>query len=447
LFLLIVLSAFATWVIPAGEYSRASDGGASAGVSRGTYHEVESRPIGPITTLSTVHRGMVKAADTVFFIFITFASISVLLSTGVFHALISRVLDVFTGHSRLLVIPIFILLIGMASSTMAVFEEMFSFVPIFVTVAVAMRYDALVGMSIVALGIGLGYSGSCLNPFTVGIAQGIAGLPPFSGAAYRVFCHLLMVTAASAYVMLYAFSVSRNPLNSLIRREGPRDLRADGRMFEKHRLTARHFAVLALAAAGIAVIVWGVSRRGWYFEQLSSVYLTMGIGSGLIMGWPPDKIAHKWAEGAVEITSTCLKIAFARGILLILEDSSILDTLVYWLSMPLERVPKWVAAEAMLVVQTLVNFIVPSGSGQAVVSMPLMIPLSDVLGISRQTAVLAFQFGDGISNVMWITGSMPILCKFAEISPRLWIKWFTPLFLIILMTQMFCIALALAINY
>ncbi|MDR1916205.1 MAG: TIGR00366 family protein [Synergistaceae bacterium] len=443
LFLIIILSALATWVTPAGQYSRSAAGE----ITPGTYRETEPKPMGPMTTLSTVYRGMVKSADTVFFIFITFASISVVVSTGVFQALISRILDLFKGHSRILIIPIFILLIGIASSTMAVFEEMFPFVSIFVAVAAAMKYDALVGMSIVALGIGLGYSGACLNPFTVGIAQGIAGLPPFSGAAYRIFCHLLMVLIASIYVMLYAYRVSRNPESSMIRRKNLWESYMDKKVLEKHPLNARHFTVLMLILAGITTIIWGVSRRMWYFEQLSAVYLVMGIGSGVIMGWSPDKISHKWAEGAVEITSTCLKIAFARGILLILEDSNILDTLIYWLSMPLERMPRWVAAESMLIVQTVINFFVPSGSGQAVVSMPLMVPLSDLLGISRQTAVLIFQFGDGISNVIWLTGSMPILCKFAKIPPRLWLRWFTPLFLIIVLTQMFCIAVALAINY
>jgi uncharacterized ion transporter superfamily protein YfcC len=198
---------------------------------------------------------------------------------------------------------------------------------------------------------------------------------------------------------------------------------------------------------GIGIIVWGVVTRGWLFQQLSAVYLGLAIVSGAIMGWPPDKISHIWAEGASQITSTCLKVALAKGVLLILQDALILDTVIKWMAAPLLAMPRWAAAEAMLFVQTAINFFVPSGSGQAVVSMPIMVPISDLAGISRQTAVLAFQFGDGLSNIMWITGSMPIICNFAKVPPRVWIRWFLPLFLMLIAVQMLCIAGALAIDY
>jgi uncharacterized ion transporter superfamily protein YfcC len=398
-------------------------------------------------TLTTIYRGMVSSADTVFFVFIAFSSISVIVATGAFHALIAAMLGHFRGRAQILIIPILITLIGMASSTIAVFEEMFPFIPIFVAVSVAMKYDALVGMSIVALGIGLGYSGSFLNPFTIGIAQNLAGLPPFSGAGYRIFCHLSTIAVASVYVMAYAAKIARSGTNSLLRDCEPDIRRAEGKIFGEHPLRFRHAVVLAVTLAGIAIIIRGVYKKQWYFEQLSAVYLCMSISSGLIIGWSPDKIAHKWAEGAAQITSTCLKIALANGIILILQNARVLDTIIYWTAAPLLWLPRWGGALAMLFIQTLINFFVPSGSGQAVVSMPIMIPLADVLKISRQTAVLAFQFGDGISNILWITGSMPIICNFAKVPPRKWLKWFTPLFALIFATQMLCIAGALLIGY
>jgi uncharacterized ion transporter superfamily protein YfcC len=335
----------------------------------------------------------------------------------------------------------------MASSTIAVFEEMFPFIPLFVAVAVSMNYDALVGMSIVALGIGLGYSGSFLNPFTIGIAQSIAGLPPFSGALYRFFCHVVMVTVASGYVMIYAIRVSRNPRASFLFGHARTGASSGKKVFEEHEFNARHGLVLIVTLIGIVTIVFGVRDRGWFFEQIAAVYLLMGIASGLIMGWAPDKISHRWAESAMEITATCLKVALAKGVILILQEAKILDTIIFWISTPLMSFPQWVAAEAMLLLQTLMNFFVPSGSGQAVISMPIMVPLADVLGISRQTAVLAFQFGDGISNIFWLTGSMPIICKFARVPPRKWLRFFAPLFCLIYAVQMLCIGGALAIGY
>ncbi|MDR3279323.1 MAG: TIGR00366 family protein [Synergistaceae bacterium] len=447
LFLVIILCSLATWIIPAGRYERINERDGVYEIVPGTYRPVESSPAAPTDTLTTVYRGMVSAGDTVFFLFITFSSIAIVVATGAFHALIAKLLTILKGEARIFVIPLFIFMIGFASSTMSVFEEMFPFIPLFVGVSVAMGYDALVGMSIVALGIGIGYSGSSFNPFTVGIAQQIAGIDLFSGAWYRVFCHIIMATVASLYVMIYAARVARDPSKSLLHETHRRNVHIEEKINAEYPLTFRHILVLIVLAFGIALIVWGVTRKGWFFEQLTAIYLFIGITSGLIMGWSPDKISHVWAEGAKEITSTCLKIALAKGVVLILSDSNTLDTLVYWLTIPLARMPRWAAAEAMLAVQTAINFFVPSGLGQVAVSMPIMAPLSDALNISRQTAVLAFQFGDGLSNILWITGSMPIICKFARVSPRKWLRWFVPLFAIIYAVQSLCMAGALYIGY
>jgi len=447
LFIIIILAALATWIVPPGQFGRAATSTEEIVIQPHTYERVARNPFGPMDTLSAIYRGMTVAADVVFFVFIAFASISVAVKTGAFHALIAVLLRRFQGRWKLSIIPIFITLIGLASSTISVFEEMFPFIPIFVGVATAMRYDALVGMGIVSLGIALGYSGSFLNPFTVGIAQNIAGLAPFSGAAYRVFCHFFMIVVASAYIMLYASRIARHPEQSSVRDVDLGHLQFDRHAIVELSLSRRQIAVLCIILFGIGTLVWGMRNYSWFFAEITAVYLFIGIGSGLAMGWSPDKIAHKWADSASEITSTCLKIAMAKGILTILSDGHILDTIIYWFSEPLAKMPRWIAAEAMLLLQTGINFFVPSGPGQAVVSMPIMVPVSDVLGISRQTTVLAFQFGDGLSNVLWITGSMPIICKFARIPPRKWLAWFFPLFCLLLLTQMICIAGALMIGY
>ncbi len=367
LFAIILCAAIATWIIPAGQFER-SVGTMGSVIIPNTYHPTEGIPFSLMQTLSTVYKGMTTSAETVFFLFIAFASISVVISTGAFHALIAKLLSMFTGHKQLLVIPLFLFLIGMASSTIAVFEEMFPFIPLFVAVAVSMKYDALVGMAIVALGIGLGYSGSFLNPFTIGIAQDLAGLPPFSGALYRFLCHMVMIAVASGYVMIYALRVSHDPRNSLLFGHMRTGMNLGKKVFDEHELGLRHGFVLIVMLMGILTIFFGVRDHDWFFEQIAAVYLFMGIASGLIMGWTPDKIAHRWAEGATEITSTCLKIALAKGVILILQEASILDTLIHWTAAPLLTLPRWVAAQAMLLIQTLINFFVPSGSGQAVVS-------------------------------------------------------------------------------
>lgn len=444
---IMLLAAAATWIIPSGSYLRVETHGGTV-IVPDSYRPTEPHPIGIMEALMSVYRGMLTAGNTVFFMFITFASISVVVSTGAFHALVSRMLELFKGRRQILMIPIFILLIGMASSTISVFEEMFPFIPLFVGVAVSMKYDALVGMSIVALGIGLGYSGAFLNPFTVGIAQDIAGLAPFSGARYRIFSHMVLVAVASAYVMVYAARVAHARYHSLLYGHMKRgaDISGDG-AFREFELTKRRIAVILLVLVGIGTIIWGVRTQGWYFDQLSVVYLLIAIASGAAMGWSPNRIAHRWAEGTTGITQVCIKIALTKGIILILEESGILDTVIHWLAQPMKQLPVWFAGESMLFLQTILNFFVPSGTGQAVISMPLMIPLADIAGLSRQTAVLAYQFGDGLSNILWLTGSMPVICKFARVPPRKWLAFFVPLFVILYFVQMLLIAGAVLIGY
>lgn len=239
-------------------------------------------------------------------------------------------LKILQGKARAIIIPIFILILGCASSTIGVFEEAFPSIPIFVRIASAMGYDTVVG---------------------------------------------------------------------------------------------------------IAVIVWGVKVKGWYFEDLSAVFLIMGIVSSLIMGWRPNTIAEKMAASFTDIAVACMIIGFSRGILVVLQSGHIIDTIVYGISIPLHYFPSWVASEAMLVVQTLLNFLIPSGSGQAVTSMPIMAPLADLVGVSRQVSVLAFQFGDGLSNIVWPTAMAPIMCGIAGVKIEKWWKFIVPIFLVLLLTQ------------
>ena len=363
------------------------------------------------------------------------AGTGLIISTGAFNGLVAGLLKILQGKARAIIIPVFILVLGCASSTIGVFEEAFPFIPIFVGIAIAMGYDAVVGLAIVALGVGLGYSGAVMNPFTVGMAQSIAGLQQLSGAGYRIICHLAMIVVASIFVVRYALKIQADPTKSLVYGDDFSHLTINAKEVENHPFGIREKLVLATLAAGIAVIVWGVKVKGWYFEDLSAVFLIMGIVSSLIMGWGPNTIAEKMAASFTDIAVACMMIGFSRGILVVLQSGHIIDTIVYGISIPLHYFPSWVASEAMLVVQTLLNFLIPSGSGQAVTSMPIMAPLADLVGVSRQVSVLAFQFGDGLSNIVWPTAMAPIMCGIAGVKIEKWWKFIVPIFLILLLTQ------------
>lgn len=419
---IIIVCSIATWILPAGEFDRQVNEAGTEVVVPGTYHTVESSPVGVFETIKSIYNGMMNGGGVIFFVFIAYAAIE--------------------GKARAVIIPIFILVLGCASSTIGVFEEAFPFIPIFVGIAIAMGYDALVGLGIVALGVGLGYSGAIMNPFTVGMAQDIAGLQPMSGVGFRLICHAVMIVVASILLIRYALKVQADPTKSYVYGDDFSHMAMNPEDVEKHPFGIREKLVLAVLAIGIIVIVWGVKTKGWYFEDLSAVFLIMGIVSSLIMGWGPDTIAKKMAASFTDIAVACMIIGFSRGILVVLQSGHIIDTIVYGISIPLTKFPAWIASEAMLIVQTLLNFLIPSGSGQAVTSMPIMAPLADLVGVSRQVSVLAFQFGDGLSNIIWPTAMAPIMCGIAGVKIEKWWKLIVPIFLALIVTQGVLIAIA-----
>lgn len=439
---IIIVCAILTWILPAGEFDRQTNAAGTEVVVPGTYHTVDASPVGPFETLKSLYNGMLNGGGVIFFVFIAYAAIGLIISTGAFNGLVSGLLKILKGKARAVIIPIFILVLGCISSTIGVFEEAFPFIPIFVGIAIAMGYDALVGLGIVALGVGLGYSGAVMNPFTVGMAQDIAGIPQMSGIGFRIICHVVMIIVASTLLIRYALKIQADPTKSYVYGDDFSHMEMDPQGIEHHSFGIREKAVLAVLALGVVVIVWGVKTKGWYFEDLSAVFLLMGIISSFIMGWGPDTIAQKMAASFTDIAVACMIIGFSRGILVVLQSGHIIDTIVYGISIPLGKFPAWIASELMLIVQTLLNFLIPSGSGQAVTSMPIMAPLADLIGVSRQVSVLAFQFGDGLSNIIWPTAMAPIMCGIAGIKIEKWWKLIVPIFLALLVTQGVLIAVA-----
>lgn len=444
---IIVICAIATWILPAGEFDRVKNAAGNTVVVAGTYHPIPATPVGPFETVQAIYGGMLDASNVIFFIMIAYASIGLIISSGAFNGLVSGLLRVFKGKSRSIIIPFFITVLGIASSTIGVFEEAFPFVPIFVGIAIAMGYDAIVGLAIVALGVGIGYSGAAMNPFTVGMAQSIAELPPMSGFEFRIFCHVCMIIVGSLYTMRYAIRIQEDPTKSLLYgTDLASHVKADENL-ENYKLGKREMGVLATLAIGIIIVVYGTKTYGWYLQELCSMFMIMGLVTAVIMGWGPSETAEKVAKSFADMAMAAMMVGLARAILVVLREGSIIDTVVYGMSLPLSYMPTWIAAECMLVIQTLLNFLVPSGSGQAVISMPIMAPLADLLGISRQVAVLCFQFGDGLSNIIWPTAFAPVLAALAGVKLERWWKWVTPVFLLLVFTQMICVAIAMFIGW
>lgn len=304
----ILICTAATWILPAGEFDRVQNASGRTVVVAETYHRIEQSPVGPFKMVESVYDGMLDAGEVIFFIMIAYASIGLIISSGAFNGLVSWLLRVFKGKSRSLIIPIFITILGAASSTIGVFEEAFPFVPIFVGIAIAMGYDAIVGLAIVALGVAIGYSGAAMNPFTVGMAQSIAELPPMSGFPYRIFCHAAMIVVASIYTMRYAVHIQEDPSKSLLYgTDFASHIKSDENL-ENYRLGKREACVLATLALGIIAVVYCTKAYGWYLRELCAVFLIMGLVTAAIMRWSPSETADKIAKSFADMAMAAMMI-------------------------------------------------------------------------------------------------------------------------------------------
>lgn len=449
LFAIIVLCAIMTWIIPAGSFDYMENADGRSVAIAGTWHTVDDvSPVGPFRVFELVYEGMVDAADIAFLVFITYASVVFVIKSGAFDGAVAALLKVFKGKSSLVTIPVFMLVIGLGSSTIGMFEEWLPFIPVFAAIYVGMGYDALVGLAVIAFGAGMGYSGAMMNPFTVGVAQGIAEVTYMSGSGYRLICHLCMWAVASAFTMRYANKVKDDPTKSYLYGTKLEELTVDKKVdVENLEFGIKQKLVLADLIIVILIVVWGVIKAGWYFSQICAIFIIMAIICAIIMKWDLNTIGTTFATGFQEATTAAIMIGIARGVKLVLVEGGIIDTVVYGFTLPLSHLPAWLCAIAMLIMQTLLNFFIPSGSGQAAVSMPIMAPVADLLGLTRDTAVLAFQFGDGLSNIIWPTAYAAVMAGLAGVPLEKWWKFAFKLFGLIVVVQAILMVVAVVINF
>ena len=442
---IIIIAAIATYLIPAGEFTRFKD--AATGktlVEAGSYHRIASNPLNPLLIPSAIYTGIVKSASTITFMLIIGGAFEVITSTGALTALCKKLSKTFSKQ-KYAVIPVFLILFSIFGFTMGMSSEVMIFVPIGITLALFLGLDKVTGTAMIALGAAVGFTAGILNPFNVGVAQDIAELPLFSGMAYRIVILVILLAATSAYIIIYAKKVAANPEKSVI--YGIQENTEYTFEDVSDSISKSQIAVLVIMAAGFGILIYGLSKKGWYFEEMSGLFIFMGIACGLVSGYGPSRIAKEFGNGAKGIVVGCLIIGIARTVEVILSDAKILDTIVYGIVNIVNVMPGSIKAVGMFICQSLINCVIVSGTGQAAVTMPLMVPVSDLVGISRQTAVLAFQFGDGLSNIFWPTADIVIICGLGGISLQKWYKWFTPLFLILFVTQAILLGIATGIGF
>ena len=426
---LIVAAQLATYVVPAGEFER--DG---LQVVPGTYRAVDANPLPPATFLTAIPAGLAAAQDIIFFVFIVGGVMAVVRATGTIDALIAAALHWLGGRPAVLMAGM-MLLFAVGSSTVGMAEEYLPFVPVLVVMCRGLRLDAVAAVGIIYIGAGIGYGCAAINPFTVQIAQRIAGLDLLSGQGLRWGLLLLCAAVGADHLRRHARRCRENP------QPGPQAEAATAvpdPLSASARFTPRRVAVAATFALAIAGFVYGVTAWGWYLTELCAVFLALAVASAAIGGLGPNRAAAAFTAGAAELTKTALLIGFARTIEVILTDGRVIDTVIHAVAQPLQGLPAMVSATAMLGVQSVGNFFIPSGSGQAYVTMPIMAPLADLTGVSRQTAVLAYQFGDGFTNMLVPTNAVLIgVLALAQVPYHRWVRFVWPL-----LVKLYLIAIA-----
>ncbi len=457
IYLMVALTAVATWVIPGGAYDRVVQDGRSVPVP-GSFTLVPRRPQGLAAFFVAPVRGFVDAAPIIAIVFVVGGAFAVIQKTGAISAVIQAIAWRF-GRSRALralLIPVTMIVFSLAGGVWGMCEETMPFVLIFVPLAVSLGYDSLTGVAIPFVGAAAGFAGAFFNPFTVGIAQGIAGLPLYSGLGYRLFVWAAGTAIAIAFVMRHASRVLKDPRRSPTFEEDQERRKAllgagagagGGAEIAPARLTGPQRLVLLVFAAGFGVMVFGILKYHWFINEIAGIFLAMGIFSGIAGRLRGDEIGRSFVEGAKDMINAALIIGTARAILIVATDGRVLDTLLYACAGAVSRVHPAISAQFMFIAQSVINFFVHSGTAQAALTIPVMAPLGDLVGITRQTTVLAFQFAEYINPVLPTSGVTMGVLGLAALRWEKWARWLVPLLVAWVIFALLCLVPPVLLNW
>lgn len=443
---LIIVATLLTWIIPAGHFPRVKDAATGKSIIvADQFSFIQNTPVNPLYIPLKIVDGLVKSSDIIFLILIVGGAFHVIIKTGMFQALTGKVTKFFSNKEEL-IIPAFTTIFALACMSMGV-NTFIGFAPVAIILARSMGYDAIVGVSMVALGGAIGFSTGTFNPFTTGVAQALAGLPMFSGAGYRFFCLIVFLIVTNIYVIAYAKKIKKNPKLSIVRELELQENSIEAGE-ETPELNKKHYILFVIVLAFFALLVYGGANWHWGLKESGALFIWMAVIGGLVYGFTPSTIAKEFVNGAKGLLFGALIIGIARAISIILGDGKILDTAVFYLGNWLASMPHILQGVGMFLMQLIINGLITSGSGQAAVTMPVMLPVADMIHMTRQTAVLAFNFGDGLSNYVLPTSSALMgFLAIANISYEKWMKYMGKLFLIWIITGSCLVVLANSIGY
>ena len=429
----VILAAAASYVLPAGEFDRADDEATGRSVVvAGTYHAVERTPVNLFDAMVALPRGMAEAGEVIFLVFLIGGAFTVVDESGALRRGVTSLVRTLGGRD-LLVIPIVSIFFATGGVVENMQEEIIPLIPVLLILTRRVGFTPLVAVAMSAGAAFVGSAFSPINPFQVQIAQKLAELPLGSGWPFRGIFLILALALWIGMTMRYASRERLEP--ELIEESG--DVGID----------AKDWVIFGLVAATFTVLVVGLLSWGWDFNQLSAAFFIMGVAIGLLAGMGLTGTAEAYVRGFRSMAYAALLIGFARAIFVVLEDGHIVDTIVHAMFTPLEGLPLIASSLGMVAAQTAIHVPVPSVSGQAVLTMPVLIPLSDLLGLSRQVVVLAYQYGAGLCDIITPTnGALLAMLAAAGVRYEDWIKFAVPLYLALVALGAVSIAIAIAIG-
>lgn len=427
----ILFGFFLTFVLPSGEYARVTNDAGVTVVNPDSFQIIDKDYLNVADLFMALPTGMINMGYIIFMIFIAAGSFSIITATGAMDKGVNQIARAMRGKEAL-AIPLLLFLFSICGATFGMSQEGLVFIPVCIMLARSLGYDAMIGMCMTLVGAQIGFQAGWMNPFNVGVSQGIAELPMYSALGIRLVLWVLFLVTTSWYMMRYARKIKANPTLSIVydleqKEAGNSDVSLDN--IEK--MTKRQMGVLLVFVIALAIIIYGMTRLGWFINEMSAVFAAMGIFAGLIGGFSPSRICEEFVKGCEQVVYGCLIVGIAQAMVVLLQQGMVIDTVVHGLAGLVAELPTFLTAIGMFLVQTLTNFFVNSGTGQAALTMPIMVPLSDILGVTRQTAVFAFQMGDGLSNAIFPTSpTLMAALGMAKIRYDQYLKFLMPIWLI-----------------
>jgi uncharacterized ion transporter superfamily protein YfcC len=440
LFSMMVIGLLLTYLLPSGAFDTVEKNHKQTVVA-GTYQTIEKDYLKPWELFTVLPRAFADSQGIIFFVFIIGGSLSVIKATGVIDAVLGKVLNRFSNQPQVLILA-GMLVFSIGSSTLGMAEEYLPFISILIVLCAALRLDTITALGIMIVGYGVGYGTATINPFTLLIAQDIAEVKPTSGMWYRLIMFVPFFIIGFLHVRKYAMRVWKENLAVKVEEQ---------ELYEYPSLTKTHVVIVLITLVVLALIVYGISDLsgwGWYLTELGGLFFALALIVAIIGRINMNEAARKFGEGATELATTALLIGFARSIALILEDGQVLHTIVHYFSIPLQQTGPHIASVGMYLIQSVLNFFIPSGSGQAYVTMPLMAPIGDLVGVSRQISVLAYQMGDGFMNMVVPTNAVLMgIIGIANVPYDKWFKFIAPLILKFFIMGSIALIVAVLIGY